>query len=147
MSGLREFFAKPAGQIVGIVGSLGLIVLMVFVVKNTFTSAAEAASTDRVFICAETGKPFKHSIEIGDRNPIESPYSGKRSGYPAELCFWTADGKTKKEPTYVLLKSYKGDKGPTFCPDCGRLVVGLNPAPSGSPPPTEAEYNKSRGTR
>jgi len=73
--------------------------------------------------------------------PVLAP-SGKNTGYEAELCYWTKDGKPKETPTPVLLNIYKGIKGPTFCPDCGRLVVGHNPpAMEGAkPPPTKDEY-------
>jgi hypothetical protein len=105
-----------------------------------------AASRDRTYICAETGKAFRHKLKAGDIVPIDSPHSGKRTGYPAELCYWTADGGTKPDPTPVLLNSYAGKSGPTFCPDCGRLVVGLNPPPvaGADPPPKQNEYALSR---
>ena len=59
--------------------------------------------------------------------PVKSPHSGKETGYEPERCYWTADGKPKPEPTYVLLNAAVGKPGPTFCQDCKRLVVGLNP--------------------
>ena len=53
----------------------------------------------------------------------------------------------KKEPTPVFVKSRAGEPGPTFCPDCGRLVVVHNPKPKDGdrPPPTQAEYKPPRG--
>jgi hypothetical protein len=51
----------------------------------------------------------------------------------------------------VLINQWKNSTEPTFCPDCGRLVVGHNPpAVAGStPPPTKEEYAKNprRGSR
>jgi len=90
---------------------------------------------------ANPPKPFKHTLAPGEGIPVMAP-SGNRTGYPAEACYWTKDGKPKSEPTYVLLNVWKGSKDPTFCPDCGRLVVPLNPIadPSRRPPPTKAEY-------
>jgi hypothetical protein len=95
-----------------------------------------------IYMCTETGKAFKHKNEEGEVPPVYSPYSGKNTGVKAELCYWTADGGTKKDPTPVLLNRLAGKDGPTFCPDCGRLVVGHNPAPrpGAKPPPTRAEY-------
>jgi hypothetical protein len=63
------------------------------------------------------------------------------TGYPAEACYWTADGGTKTEPTWVLMNAVLGKPGPTFCPDCGRLVVARNPMPGPGvkPPPTQQE--------
>ena len=55
---------------------------------------------------------------------------------------WTADGQSKPTPTAVLLNESIDKPGPTFCPDCGRLVVGHNPRPAeaSQPPPTAQEY-------
>ena len=77
--------------------------------------------------------------------PAKAP-SGGNTGYPSEKCYWTKDGKIKTEPTYVLLNIYKNSSEPTFCPDCGRLVVSHNPAPVAgrSAPPTKGEYQKRR---
>ena len=71
-------------------------------------------------------KAFRYEIKIGDSVPVKAP-SGEKSGYPAELCYWTKDGQPKEDPTPVLLNQYVGKSGPTFCPDCGRLVVNHNP--------------------
>jgi len=102
-----------------------------------------------MYICTETGKPFRHQIKMGESLPIESPYSGKKTGVPAEACYWNADGTTRKEPVWVLLNQWIHKPGPTFCPDCGRLVVGHNPppGPGARPPPTSTEYyaRKSSG--
>ena len=142
LDGWRKFFQTKAGYAVaGVLVALGLLaVLMTF--KSTFgTTDAESFTSDRPFIDAETGKPFNYELKIGDTIPVTAP-SGKKTGYPAEKCFWTRDGKTKTQPTLVLLNSYKGGKEPTFCPDCGRLVRGHNPAPTegAKPPPTQQEY-------
>ena len=101
-----------------------------------------------MFICAETGKPFEYTIKRGDTLPVKSPHSGKNTGWEAEKCFWTADGKFKSEPTYVLLNEHSGKPGATFCPDCGRLVVRFNPPPTAgaTPPPKESEM-KDRKAR
>jgi hypothetical protein len=79
------------------------------------------------YVCTETGKSFRHKNAAGETLPIYSPYSGKNTAMPAEACFWTSDGKTKSDPTWVLLNDEVGKTGPTFCPDCGRLVVGTTP--------------------
>jgi len=104
-------------------------------------------SRQRMFMCSETNKPFAHEISEGESYPVISPFTGKATGYPAEECWWTKDGQVKNEPTYVLLKEATHQKGPTFCPDCGRLVVGHNPrAQAGEkPPPTKEEYT-TRGS-
>jgi len=148
-SGLREFLNSPKGRTLSIAGGLVMVALAIFLLRrNVGPSEAEAISRDRMFIDAKTGKPFAHEIAMGETIPVTAP-SGDKSGYPAELCYWTKDGGTKADPTPVLLKSYIGQSGPTFCPDCGRLVVGHNPMPQpgSKPPPTEAEYKARSGGR
>jgi len=115
-----------------------------FIWKAMAPSEAEALSHDHVFVDSKTMKPFNHELQIGDMIPVQAP-SGGKTGYPAELCFWTKDGKEKKEPTAVLLNQIIGKTGPTFCPECGRLVKAHNPrpGPNVNPPPTAAEYKPS----
>ena len=147
MDGLRKFLQSKAGFVVAGV-TLVIAVLAIFVaIKNTFgDSDAEALANRRDFIDATTGKPFKASIGPDTAIPVKAP-SGGMSGYPAEKCFWTKDGKIKDEPTLVLINTWTGKAGPTFCPDCGRLVVGHNPLPRPGmkPPPTKEEYPRNRG--
>ncbi|MFT3785388.1 MAG: hypothetical protein QM770_04380 [Tepidisphaeraceae bacterium] len=139
---MREFLRTKAGTAAAWIFTLALLGLAGFMIWN-FAGSSDGAALlrDRVFICSETGKPFPHSLTVGEEIPVMSPFSGKRTGFPAEKCYWTKDGKTKSEPTAVLLNAYVGKSGPTYCPDCGRLVVPRNPMPSPGvkPPPTKAE--------
>ena len=118
---------------------------------NSDSDAEDLAdeSRNRWFVCTETGKPFRVKLEPGMTFPVESPHSGKPTGVAAELCYWTKDGQPKEDPTPVLLNQSAGKSGPTFCPDCGRLVVGNNPLPlvGAKPPPTQAEYAARRGNK
>jgi len=141
-SGLRRFLNTNGGKIVVIIMMVLLLGLAGYAIwDNLGPSEASRMSTDRMFIDAKTGKPFEHTIRAGDFIPIKAP-SGENTGYPAELCYWTSDGKVKKDPTLVLVNARMGKPGPTFCPDCGRLVVVHNPPPdpNGKPPPTKTEY-------
>ncbi len=146
--GVREFLQTPAGTGVAIGATVVLVAVMVWVVIGSLGgSTAAALSRDRTFVDADTGKPFEHTLTVGETLPVAVPATGKKSGYPAELCYWTADGKVKQDPTPVLLNEYVGKEGPTFCPDCGRLVVGHNPKPEAGdtkPPPTEAQMTARR---
>jgi hypothetical protein len=140
---IRQFLRTGGGRIAAIVlAVLALVVVVYSVRENLGDSEAAALSKHRLYVCSETGKAFDVKIVSGLTNPVESPYSGKKTGYPAELCYWTKSGGVKKEPTGVLLNQTVGKRGPTFCPDCGRLVVPFNPPPmpGGKPPPTQAEY-------
>ena len=114
-------------------------------------NAALAHANERVFIDSENMRSFTVDLSAADGMtiPMHSPYSGKDTAFPAELCYWTASGDPKKEATAVLLNNLIGKSGPTFCPDCGRLVVGHNPVPTpgASPPPTKDEWNKRHGTQ
>ncbi|MAY74068.1 MAG: hypothetical protein CMJ31_04950 [Phycisphaerae bacterium] len=93
------------------------------------SAALDASTRKRDLICAQTGKVFERStVPEGATFPLTGP-GGAATLYPAELCFWTADGRAKREPTRVLLNMYRGVDGPTVCPDCGREVVYANPMP------------------
>jgi hypothetical protein len=148
-SALREFLNSSKGKAL----SIGAVLLMLgvagfLIFRSVGPSEGAALSRDRMFIDAKTGKGFNYELKGDDEVPVTAP-SGGKTGYPAELCYWTKDGKPKTDPTPVLLKRWLGDSGPTFCPDCGRLVVGHNPAPGPGvkPPPTQAEYKAPRGGR
>jgi hypothetical protein len=143
LSGAREFFNSPAGKGTAIGIFVFALVIAFFSIKSNVSNDANRISADRMFMDSTTGKPFEHTLAAGDRIPLKAP-SGGNTGYPAEPCYWTKDGKIKPDPTFVLLNQYKGVSGPTFCPDCGRLVVAHNPPPSAGakPPPTKEEYDK-----
>jgi hypothetical protein len=147
LEGLRRFFRTKAGQVTAVALTAVALVLAVISVRANLGGSSTAFARERVFICAETKKPYEYELVAGSRIPAPSPFSGKDTGYPAELCYWTKDGKTKEEPTPVLLNRYLGKSDPTFCPDCGRLVVGHNPMPrpGAQPPPTQAEYKPRSG--
>lgn len=146
MPGFREFLRSSNGRYVGYaLVVLGVAAAGYSIYANLHDENAAVANSP-TFVCAETGKSFAHTLQIGETLPIMSPYSGKKTGYLAELCFWTKDGKIKKDPTPVLLNHFRNQPEPTFCPDCGRLVVGHNPPPfpNSTPPPTRAEYEAKR---
>jgi hypothetical protein len=143
-AGLREFLNSSRGRSITLVAVIIVLAAAAFFIwRSLGPSEAEAMSRDRVFIDSKTMKAFEHELKIGDRIPVDAP-SGGRTGYPAELCYWTKDGKEKKDPTAVLLKHWIRESGPTFCPDCGRLVVGHNPTPGpgAKPPPLQSEYKE-----
>jgi hypothetical protein len=148
MAGLREFFESTAGRLVAVALLIVGLGVAFFVFRNSFGAPAEIlAANDRVFIDTATGESFTMELKSGMKVPVHAP-SGKDTGYPAELCYWTKDGKTRNKPYPVLLNTWVGKSGPTFCKDCGRLVVAHNPRPGPgvSPPPTEAEYQATRKT-
>ena len=111
---------------------------------SSLGNSAAAATADRMFVDAKTGQTFQHTLSIGETQPVTAP-SGEKTGYEAEPCYWTADGGSQDTPTWVL-PQVKVDPaaGPTFCPDCGRLVTPRNPTPGlgVTAPPTKAEYEK-----
>ena len=148
---LREFFQTGAGKGVAVAFVVVGLIAAVMAARGALgPSEAASLSRGRVFVDAETGKPFNHTLSVGEKFPIKAP-SGKETGWPAELCYWTKDGQIKSEPTYVLLndRAIPKKSGPTFCPDCDRLVSPQNPAPSPGtpPPPTRAEYKPERPER
>ena len=139
---LQQFLRSRAGAISALVLLAAVATFAAIRLAGALgTSQAGALSRDRLFVCSETGKSFRHQIEAGDTIPVRSPYSGENTGFEAEKCYWTVDGQIKQEPTAVLLNEYVGKPGPTVCPDCGRLVVRWNPRPrpEQTPPPTAAQ--------
>jgi hypothetical protein len=144
---LREWLDSTGGKIVaGVVLALGLVAV-VWAVRSAFGPPAEVTEANtRVFVDVSTGKPFRYELKAGDMIPVKAP-SGQQTGYPAEMCWWTKEGTIREEPFAVVLNEEKGEPGPTFCPDCGRLVRGHNPRPQpgDKPPPTKAEYKPPRG--
>lgn len=103
---------------------------------RTLTTAPvpQVVGVETVYVCSETNKPFDYTMEEGEEYPVTSPYSKKKTGYPAEPCYWTRDNKQKSKPTWVILNSRLGKSGDTICPDCGRVVVGHNPRPGAEIP-------------
>jgi len=148
MSGSSQgFFQTGPGKIVAATVTLLCVAGASYVIYGAWRgNSAVAQANDRIYIDSETGQSFHVNLDslVGQSIPIKSPYTGRNTGYPAELCYWTADGNIKSDPTPVLLNVLVGKPGPTFCPDCGRLVVGHNPRPTpgARPPPTRAEWEK-----
>lgn len=138
---MAEFLQKPSGKIVaGIIVVAGVLAAG-YELFQLFGPSAGSQATKQVFVDSKTGTSFEHTLVAGEMVPVTAP-SGGRTGYPAELCYWTPDGKPKEKPDYVLLNEATGAPGPTFCKVCHRLVVHHNPVPSEGrkAPPTEAEY-------
>ncbi len=147
-SGLREFLRTSSGKTVGIFVVVLALGLAAYETWSFFApDPIIAMASSPLFIDSETGKTFHVKLKEGMSFPVKSPYTGRLTGYKAELCYWTKDGKPKTEPDAVLMNDEIGKPGPTFCPVCGRLVVHRNPKASDdrTPPPTEAEYKAWRG--
>ena len=146
MQGIRGFLQTNAGKSIAIAAVMAAISLLFVVARRNFgPTEAAAFSQNRWFVCSETGKPFQLEVQSGMTFPVRSPHTGRNTGHLAELCYWTADGQIKQQPTPVLLNASVNQPGPTFCPDCGRLVVARNPPPTlGHPPPTRAQYESKK---
>jgi hypothetical protein len=145
---IRKKLNQSGGLGAGIAAVVVLLVLVIaFVSFRSATGPSLAAqnASQQPFICTETHKLFFHTLKPGEKLPIYSSYSGKNTAYPADQCWWTKDGKLRSEPFYFLRNSYLGKRGPTFCPDCGRLFDPYLGAPAAGmkPPPTRDEYAKS----
>jgi hypothetical protein len=146
MASFRNFLDSQGGKILAAVLIVGAGIAGFLAIRSVIgpNEGAQIAN-DRIFIDASTGRPFNVVLKSGLEIPVTAP-SGGKTGFPAELCFWTKEGTIREQPFAVLLNQTVGKPPPTFCPDCGRLVVGHNPVPQpgAQPPPTEAEY-KPRG--
>lgn len=117
-------------QRIMLAGALGALIVAVVIIWYNLAGGSPARyANERVFVCAETGKAFEHTLQAGETQPIYSPYTKQNTGWIAEPCYWTKDGRAKKEPTWVIERRRMGLEGKTYCPDCGREVVGHNPRP------------------
>lgn len=122
-------------------GNLGVFIFVIlfstagYLTYHTLTTAEDPtpAPPPATYMCSETDKTFEHIAQMGERLPVLSPHTNRRTGYPAEMCFWTKDNKRKEEPTYVVLNDYLGKPGPTICPTCDRIITHGNEEP---PPDT-----------
>jgi hypothetical protein len=144
---LREFLAGKAGKIVALALFVMGIAVVVFSYKHYLgPSQAEILSREPTYVDSTTGQAFTHTLVLGEKVPVKSP-SGGDTGYPAEPCYWTKDGKIKDTPDWVILNETLHKSGPTFCPVCGRLVQPHNPRPNpgDKPPPTLEEYSRKYG--
>lgn len=128
-------------------GGLGVFLFVVifgaaaYLTYRTLMTAPipKAEGLETMFVCSETNKPFEYTMREGEDYPVMSPFSNKKTGYPAEACYWTKDGKRKSRATYVVLNSRINKPGDTICPDCGRVIVSHNPLP-----PSETPLAKER---
>jgi hypothetical protein len=142
-SGWRGLLERPGPRRAAIVILIGVTAWAFWNIRSSLKENDAIADAETpLFIDSETGQTFHLRVEPGMSIPVKSPYTGRATGYVAELCYWTKDGQIKSDPTAVLMNQDIGKPGPTFCPDCGRLVIPHNPIPrpGDRPPPTEAEY-------
>lgn len=141
---VHEFMKTSGGKATAIAGIILCVAAAAWSIwSNVGQDRAVVEANSVVMMDIETGKTFKVELTPDMAYPAKSPYTGRFTGYRTEMCGWTKDGHVRKEPFYVVLNSELGKPGPTFCPDCGRLVVAHNPkAVEGHrPPPTQAEYS------
>lgn len=116
-----------------VIAALLLAVSGYYVWRVAAAPSAGSYSRERIYMCAESGKVFRHEPQVGEIEPIYSPFTKRNTGYMPEACYWvkSPDGqwKAKKNPTYVIERRRLGEDGTTYCPDCGRKVIGHNPMP------------------
>jgi hypothetical protein len=107
-------------------------------------NSAQRYSNSPLFIDSVTGKTFHYQLKIGDTIPVLSPFTHRKTGYPASFSYWSRGGHILAHPEPVLLNSWLGKKGPTFAPLSGRLVTANEkpPRPGAAPPPTKSQYEK-----
>jgi hypothetical protein len=131
----------PVGKVVAVLLCLAAAGVAAAEIRAYLHGDTPGDPNTAMYVDADSGKAFPHKMTVGEMIPVISPLSGKQTGYPGVPCYWTASGEIKKDPTWVLMNSWVGKLGPTFCPDCGRLVNPLlpRPSPGDKPPPTRDE--------
>jgi hypothetical protein len=145
---LRKFLAGTGGKAVAVaIFIVGIAVVVLSFRHYLGPSEAAILANEPTFVDSTTGKAFTHTLVLGDKVPVQAP-SGGYTGYPAEQCYWTTDGKIKDKPDWVILNTTLHKPEPTFCPFCGRLVTDHNPHPhpGDKPPPTKDEFERAHGT-
>src|SRR5262245_26148215 len=113
MGGTQEFLEGRTGKIAVALLILVALGAIIWIARASFSSSEVRAANTRTFIDASNGKSFERELAVGESYPVRGP-SGKDTAYPAELCYWTADGKVKQTPTAVLMNEWLGKPGPTF---------------------------------
>lgn len=118
----------PRNVVLSVLAFGCLIFAAIFAARSlrSETASMERWSREHTLIDMETGEVFEN-MRLGDgvSFPVRNPNRGTDTLVPAEECYWTRDGRAKTTPTWV----YVPQSGSAICPDCGRKVVGRNPAP------------------
>jgi hypothetical protein len=109
-------------NLMGVAAAVILVLSGVAIWRQFSSGTPGAFGNTRIYLCMETGKSFPHQIQIGEIEPIESPYTGKKTGWPTEECWCHG----RENPVYVVLKSKMNLEGETRCPDCNDLVIPHN---------------------
>lgn len=140
---IKDFLQHSAGKAVGVIFALGALGLMGWMLLVPDDAANAVSDTQNIWFIDEDGNAFRQKLEPGASVDVRGP-NGKPA-FVAELCYWTKEGKPKDSPTAVLLNRHVNKPEPTFCPDCRRLVLPMNPPAVRegkvlTPPPTEADY-------
>jgi hypothetical protein len=106
--------------------AIALVAYAVYAYWSNFGQPTLPADT-RTLMDPETGKLYEVAV---DENfgpfPHVNPDTGKRTLWPTEVCFARECAK-KEKGTHVILNSFLGKEGPTYCPNCGALVRPHNP--------------------
>ncbi len=142
MNGIREFLQSTMGKTVASALVVAVIIASFFFMRSSLSySEGIQSSRTRTFVDTGTNLPFQVEVKEGMTIPVKAP-SGQDGYEFDETCSWTKDGHVSDHATYVLMNKTLRKPGPTFCPECGRLVVENNPpaAEGVKPPPTKAEY-------
>src|SRR5688572_4306537 len=119
MNRFREWLETDTGRYAALAMMTFALLVAAWMVFRQFGGGVAALSANRVFVDANTNEPFELTLTMGETIPVPSPHSGgQRVGYEAEPCYWTREGKSKSEPTWVLPRA-KVDPAavPTFCHD------------------------------
>ena len=124
-------------RVLAVLAGTLLVLSLWYLWRQAFPHTVADDANTRWYVCSETNKPFQHTLKVGETEPILSPFTKKNTGWRGEPCYWTKDGKAKKNPTWVLVKARMGLEGKTLCPECGHEVTVHNADNQHTMPPKE----------
>ncbi len=114
----------------GIVATVAFLLVgyAVYALFSSFGDEVLDAANTRTFMDVNTKKLYQVEIKEGEKfYPKKNPSTGEMTLYPTEVCY--KNDCLNAGGTHVILNEILGEKGPTFCPKCGALVVAHNPGP------------------
>jgi len=112
----------------------GIVVLLIVIFAGVRVMGVVRSSAPQ-----RAGVAYVH-VDTGETRFIPVGRPAPEGFHPAEYCFRNTCGPDGG--TAVILNSYLGKEGQTYCPKCGAEVVAHNPRPEGYETTTPADWER-----